>query len=102
MGLEIELQDERGGPLESISDRQNLLGRLLPPNSDESCLLVASIDPYGDTVFNRIQMERFLREWRVVSAKAQSPGERTLVAAIESMAVRCNNSVHLYLKFIGD
>src|SRR5882762_3840829 len=83
MGLDIELQDERGGPLESISDPQNLLGRLLPPNSDESCLLVASIDPYGDTVFNRIQMERFLREWRVVSAKAQknAPNNRAVRAS---------------------
>ena len=102
MGLGIELQDERGETLQYLTDSQNQLGRLLPQNGDDSYPMLASIDFYGDTVFNRIQMERFLREWRAMSTKAQSADERTVVAAIESMAVRCNDGVHLYLKFIGD
>jgi hypothetical protein len=102
MGLDIELQDERGETLEAVADPQNLLGRLLPPNDDASQPTLASIDPYGDTVFNRIQIKLFLREWAVVSAKAQTAEELRLVAAIEKMAIRCHDEVHLYLKFIGD
>jgi len=102
MGLDVELQDERGETLESSADPTNLLGRLLPPNNDESYPMLSSIDRYGDTVLNRMQIERFLRELTAVSAKAQSSEERALVTAIERMAVRCNDGVHLYLKFIGD
>jgi hypothetical protein len=101
MGLDIELHDERGERLRSVGDPQNLLPRLLPDDA-EAYPMLASIDLYGDTVFNRIQMGRFLREWETVSAKAQSDDERTLVGMIESMGARCRDEVHLYLKFIGD
>ena len=100
MGLDIELQDERGETLESVADPTNLLGGLLPPNDDRSYPMLASIHPYGDTVFNRVQIERFLLEWAAISTNAQSSEERSLVAA--GMALRCHGEVHLYLKFIGD
>jgi hypothetical protein len=64
--------------------------------------MLSSIDPYGNTVFNRLQIERFLEEWATVSVKARSSEERSLLAAIEKMAFRCQREVHLYLKFIGD
>jgi hypothetical protein len=102
MALGIELQDEHGERLESVVDPTNLLGRLLPPNDDRSYPMLASIDPYGDTVFNRVQIERFLVEWAAISTSAQSSEERSLVAAVEKMALRCHGEVHLYLKFIGD
>jgi hypothetical protein len=102
MGLGIELQDEHGERLESVIDPTNLLGRLLPPNDDRSYPMLASIDSYGDTVFNRVQIERFLLEWAAISTSAQSSEERSLVAAVEKMALRCHGAVHLYLKFIGD
>jgi hypothetical protein len=101
VGINIELQDEFGGTLESLPDSQNILGELLPTNEDAYPMLT-SIDPYGDTVFNRIQMQRFLREWRVFAANAGSADELSFFAAVESLAVRCSEDVHLYLKFIGD
>jgi hypothetical protein len=77
MGLGIELQDEHGERLESAIDPTNLLGRLLPPNDDRSYPMLASIDPYGDTVFNLVQIERFLVEWAAISTTAKSSEERS-------------------------
>jgi len=102
MGLNVELQDEQGNTLQALPDPQNSLARLLPLDNEELYPTLAGIDLYGDTLFNRVQMGRFLREWRIISAQAQSQDERGLLAAIESMALRCSNEVHLYLKFIGD
>ena len=102
MGLGIGLQDEWGGQLGMVADPKNLLGRLLPPNDDPLHPMLASIDSYGDTIFNRMQMPRFLSEWSEISAKAQSPEERELVSKIESFARRVQDEAHLYLKFIGD
>lgn len=103
MGLEIQLQDEFGGRIESIIDPKNLLPDLLPPDGrgDEFPLL-SGIDLYGDTTFNRLQMPRFLSEWANVASNARTEEERKLVSEIERLAGRCSDDVHKYLKFIGD
>lgn len=102
MGLGIALQDEWGGQLDMVADPKNFLGRLLPQNDDPLHPMLASIDSYGDTVFNRMQMPRFRSEWAEVSAKAQTQEEKELVSKIAEMARRVQDEVHLYLKFIGD
>jgi len=102
MGLTIELQDEFGNARHSVADRQDQLHGLLPSNDDRSFPMLTSIDPYGDTTFNGKQMDRFLAEWAEISARANKPEERALVATIETYARRCQAEVHLYLKFIGD
>jgi hypothetical protein len=63
--------------------------------------MLASIDWYGDTVFNAVQMKRFLEEWDHVMQRDGSPKEHALTAAIKQLAERCRDEVHLYLKFIG-
>ena len=102
MGLGIALQDEFGCELDMVADPKNYLGKLLPEYGDSVFPMLASIDFYGDTTFNRMQMERFLAEWSEVIAKAQSPEERELLSRVEGMAKRARDEVHLYLKFIGD
>ena len=102
MGLGIELQDERGTQLDMVTDPKNYLGRLLPQHDDPVHPMLASIDFYGDTVFNRMQMDGFLTEWAEVSGKGHRAEERELISAIEKLARRCRDEVHLYLKFIGD
>jgi hypothetical protein len=102
MGLTIELQDEQGVARQSIIDPQNSLEELLPYFDDATHPMLSSIDLYGDTVFNRLQMLLFLAEWTKLSAKARTPEQRTLVKEIEMLACHCRDEVHLYLKFIGD
>lgn len=102
MGLVAVLEDEFGKSLQRVEDRDQVLNRILPTPDDArfSCLNV--IDPYGDTVFNRLQAPRFLQEWREVSACAVGPAEAELMAAVASMAARVATEHHLYLKFYGD
>ena len=88
--------------LHSLADPRNVLGRLLPSGDAGTYPMLASIDPYGDTVFNRPQMQRFLAEWAEISLNAETPEERTLVREVEKLARRCDDGVHLYLKFVGD
>ena len=56
-------------------------GKLLREHGDPTHPMLASIDFYGDTVFNRMQMDRFLEEWAEVSAKANALEEKVLVSA---------------------
>ncbi len=103
MGLEIQLQDEWGGRIEGISDPKNLLANLLPPDEKSDAYpMLTGIDPYGDTVFNPLQISRFLSEWADVASNARTEEERKLLSEIERLARRCSDEVHTYLKFIGD
>ena len=102
MGLEIVLQTELGAHVDAVADPKNYLGKLLPEVHGEKYPLLGGIDPYGDTIFNRIQMRRFLLEWIEASAKAGTPEERQLVSKIEELARRCRDEVHLYIRFVGD
>jgi hypothetical protein len=64
--------------------------------------LLAEIDWYSDTVFNRLQIPRFLSHWQTLASQSQSPDELRIVEDVKELAVRCGGSVHLYLKFVGD
>ena len=101
MGFDINLESERGEILATVSDPQNLLHRLLERAITDEPLL-AEIDWYGDTVFNRVQMARFLSQWQIVVSKSKTPEELRIAEEVKALAMRCEESVHLYLKFVGD
>ena len=101
MGLEILLQTESGGQIDSVADATNFLGKLLPQIDDASYPILAEIDPYGDTVFDGSQMRRFLVEWKDVSSRAVTAEERELVSKIEELALRCCDQGDSYVRFIG-
>ncbi len=102
MGLEVIRIDEDGHRAELLSDPKNLLHRLLPPFSDRSFPLLRFVDWYGNTIFNRMQVEELLGEWRRLYERAQSDEERQILGQIEALARRCLEEPHLYLKFEGD
>jgi hypothetical protein len=102
MGVTILLTTERGDVLDRADDPANHLHRLLPVSDDTEYVLVNCIDWYGDTVFNRLQMPRFLTEWAKLRREALVDGGADLHAKVAAMAERCGKEVHLYLKFQGD
>jgi hypothetical protein len=103
VGFEIQLQDEFGGKIDGIIDPTNRLPDLLPLDQEcDSYPMLAGIDLYGDTYFNRLQIPRFLSELAGIVSKARTEEDRTLVSEIERLARRCAESVHTYVKFIGD
>jgi hypothetical protein len=99
VGIDINLQNENGEILESVGDPRNLLSKLLP-NGGFS--LLSGIDRYGDTTFNRLQMDPFLQEWGHLHSKAPTSEQAKLLGEIEKLALRCRDGRHLHLKFVGD
>lgn len=103
MGINIQLEDECGVCIEKLEDplpSSLQLHNLLFYESTE-LPLVSGIDPYGDTVFNRQQMKRFLSEWSTLSSLV-TPADRQVMDEVKRMAEICRESVHTYLRFIGD
>lgn len=99
MGIYISLQKQDGTQVEGIADQTNILHRIIPQGKSS---ILSGIDWYGDTMFNRQQMEPFLAAWRELKADIQNAEEAVLHSAVERLAERCAAGTHLYLKFIGD
>jgi hypothetical protein len=103
MGLTVELRDEQGDLQgQSVEDPTNVLHRLLRERDLAAYPMLSGIDWYGDTIFNGQQMERFLPEWRTLSDAAKSAEEQGIAAAVLELAQRCQEGVHLFLKFVGE
>ncbi|MFC1483853.1 hypothetical protein ACFL6Q_02245 [Candidatus Neomarinimicrobiota bacterium] len=102
MAIDVVLITEEGENIELVFDPENALSYLTPDLEDESFHLLRFIDPYGDTIFNRLQMETFIKEWKRIGSMAESEAEKALVKDVEQLAHRCLAEVHTYLKFIGD
>jgi hypothetical protein len=103
MGIDALLTDERGKIEAEVLDPLNRLSKLFIAIPElQSMCRIPYIDPYGDTVFDRLQVGRFLEEWVQVVNLASSADEKVQVTAIRALAIRCRDSAHLYLKFIGD
>ena len=91
----VRLQDEHCKPLSSgcaVIQPETI------PQSGKFKLL-RYIDPYGDTYFNRVQMDDFLEEWDSIQP---SSDQREQWELVRTMALRCRDKAHLYLLFLGD
>lgn len=102
MGLCIALQNESGEQIDLVADDKNLLDGLLGYPDATKFPMLSSIDRYGDTTFNRMQIGRFLEEWHSLSEKTTTPEERQLVDAVRTLGIKAQHDVHQYLVFIGD
>lgn len=102
MGLTIVLETENGEALVTVLDPKNLLHQLLPSHDDHTFFALRNIDWYGDTVFNRLQMEEFLSEWNRLRTATLSQEETEILDEIGCLGLKCQKETHLYLKFYGD
>ena len=102
MPLSVAMVDAQGKRIgEWILDtKDSFITRKLPLD-DPSYPHLGSIDLYGDTTFNRLQIRLFLNEWKRWGSMAQTQEERELVRRVEDLA---NESLKTsnYLKFYGD
>lgn len=92
MGLSIVLQTEDGAELRSIEDPKNILYDVLPDYQDPSFECLKYVDPYGDTVFNALQMPVVLHELRRLESGASDPEARQML--MELMGLVEEVSVH--------
>jgi hypothetical protein len=104
--IRVELRTERGDVVRDFIDPS---GGTFDAAGDLDRLLVAtpwllrSVDPYGDTVFNRLQVVGLLDDIDVLATRADlTEAERHGLTRLRAMTQRCRDSVHLYLWFIGD
>lgn len=101
MGVDVYIETEFGERIEEFLDPKGIIARLLPIGDNRFSLL-RYIDLYGNTIFNRLQMEQLLFELEQLKNDDRTPEEIAVIEKLQEMARRCQNEPHLYLKFYGD
>jgi hypothetical protein len=101
--MEVVLQNERGSEVsETVHDPEGVIVDCLPDEKDSSYSCVRFIDPYGDTIFNRIQAAAMLDEWDRLKPSFADRNADKLWADIRKLIVRCSEEVHTYVRFVGN
>ena len=100
MPLTIRLETEKGSILGEVTDLDNIITRL-SESLGQGCLEIAhTIDPYGDTVMNALQIPLFLRD--IGRLRQVSAQEDRILQLVEDLARKSQGEHHVYLKFYGD
>jgi hypothetical protein len=99
--LRIELRDEAGNVLAVTGEDEGEIGALLPEPDPGEFPLLSSIDRYGDTIFNSIQMERLVLEIDAIRDVC-TPRQAILLESIAGFCRQGLSRPHRYLWFLGD
>jgi hypothetical protein len=96
-GNAISVEDPNGGSCDGAGDLDALI-----PWGDQSYRFLGVVDPYGDTVFNRLQMPTLLDELNRLDVTKATERELRGLRRLQAVAERCCDGVHLYVRFVGD
>jgi hypothetical protein len=66
MGVDLYMENEGGTKLGEVLDPHGLISRVVSLFGNETTTLLRFIDPYGDTVFNQLQIPVLIRELETV------------------------------------
>jgi len=102
MGITTVLETEDGKHLAVVQDPRNVLHGLLPAVDNPGYVYLSCIDRYGDTVFNHLQIPRFLAEWQTLEIDKRDSEVVTLFDSVQRLAESLLEQRHVYLKFYGD
>jgi hypothetical protein len=94
MGWTIILEDENNVEIESVNKEL-----FIKKTNNNDFKLIKYLDPYGDTIFNNLQMKDIIADMEII---AKMEPNNKLIDEIILLAKRCMNEPHLYLVFYGD
>jgi hypothetical protein len=102
MPIKVVLQNIDGTRrMGTVADGYGGLNQCLPLG-DHSFPLLQYVDPYGNTVFNPLQMPQLIEELETLMSKSSDQESKSLLEKVRELAVQCKNSHHQYLRFVGD
>jgi len=99
----LEILNEDGEVLHRLDERLQRFNLVLWHTDDwgdSHCLRY--VDPYSDTIFNRLQQLRILEELQALRGQVQSTEEAESVAAVEAFVKLATSVPHQYLRFVGE
>lgn len=102
MGIELVWEEENGTELARLSDSQSLLQGFLPSESALEFFCLRFVDPYGDTIFNTLQIPVLLHELNSLASNPLEPRVAEHLHKAISLVANAQGHIHTYIRFVGD
>src|SRR5882724_11935558 len=97
--IQVVICDEHGKWLSDFIDvPHGILSRV--HEHPLSCL--SYVDPYGDTMFNHLQLPSMRGDLQLLQAVVTDRGDIEFVRRLQLLVEECTKEPHRYLKFVGD
>lgn len=93
----VILENEERNQIESL-DIVYISQRLFDPSNKEAFKLVKYLDLYGDTIFNHLQMDDLILDFK----KLQNERYDENIEKLIQLAIKCKSEPHTYIVFYGD
>jgi hypothetical protein len=97
--IRVFVQDEKGNV---VSQAIDISTATIARPGDPRFTCLRFVDPYGDTVFNSLQLAPLLGDLRLLRESPDDSQHELLFRQIEAMIELCRTEPHLYLKLVGD
>lgn len=88
--------------LAATADDTGILAQIIGSLDAAQYPYLAYVDPFGITVFNRLQMDVVIPELIRLRSEERAYRIGVIIDRTIQFATRCRDEVHLYLEFEGD
>lgn len=102
MGIDVRVETESGEVQDEVLDDRNLTEKLLPDREDGASPCLRFVDPFGDTLFNQIQIPFVIKELETRLRAAVKPEVKTHCEAILKVVTATVGEDHTYVRFSGE
>jgi hypothetical protein len=102
VGIDVQVCKERGEIIEQILDVTKSVKRLMQRAAVAEFPYLRHVDPYGDTYFNRLQLDEVVPELEELMPLTETAEDRSGLTEVLRLARLAKGDVHLYLKLRGD
>jgi hypothetical protein len=102
MGIDVRVETESGEVQDEVLDDGNLTEKLLPDREDGASPCLRFVDPFGDTLFNQIQIPLVIAELEKRLRGSAKPEVKAHCEAILKSLRAATGEEHTYVRFSGE
>ncbi len=103
MGIDVRVETESGEVQDEVLDDENLTEKLLPDREDGSSPCLRFVDPFGDALFNQLQLPLLVAELEKRLLHGSSKGDVKAHGEAILLAVKAAvGEEHTYVRFSGE
>jgi hypothetical protein len=102
MGIDVRVETESGEVQDEVLDDQNLTEKLLPDREDGTSPCLRFVDPFGDTLFNQVQIPFVVTELEKRMRGSMKSEVKTHCEAILKAVKATVGEEHTYVRFSGE
>jgi hypothetical protein len=102
MGIDVRVETESGEVQDEVLDDANLTDKLLPDREDGTSPCLRFVDPFGDTLFNQLQIPLVIGELEKRLRLTTKADVKAHCEALLSLLRAARGEEHTYVRFSGE